>query len=110
MAPLNQSEPPALSFELNQDMLDLLRREFAPPSIVEKFAAAAAEKDAAEAESTAEGIFGEFGGFMGHRCYLPNSLDQLSGDSGDIFHRFGSLVGGIDLNSHSLLMLFGGDR
>lgn len=51
----------AYSFELNQDMLNLLRQEFDPNEVVAGFAQAAAGKTGAESDGLAEKIFGEYG-------------------------------------------------
>ena len=53
--------PRPYSFELNLDMLNLLRQEFDPEGIVTKFAQAVAEKKAPESDVVAEKIFGEYG-------------------------------------------------
>ena len=49
------------SFELNPDMLNLLREEFDPREVVARFAQAAGGKRGAESGSVAEEIFGEYG-------------------------------------------------
>jgi len=54
--------PRPYSFELSEDMLQLLRNEFDPPIIVAKFAEAIAGKKGTEIDSVAEKVFGEHGG------------------------------------------------
>ena len=53
--------PYPYSFELNQDMLGLLRQEFDPPIIVPKFAEAIADKKGTEIDAVAESVFGRYG-------------------------------------------------
>ena len=53
--------PRPFSFELNTDMLDLLREEFDPPQIVARFANAIKGKDKKEVATIAGEMFGEYG-------------------------------------------------
>ena len=55
------TEVKPLSFELNEDMLKLLREEFAPENIVAKFADAIAGKSGDGIENAAKEIFGSYG-------------------------------------------------
>lgn len=53
--------PAPYSFDLNNDMLNLLRQEFGPQKIVDKFAQAVAGKEGAQIEDRAKEVFGEYG-------------------------------------------------
>ena len=53
--------PRPFSFELSMEMLALLRREFDPPIIVDKFAAAVAGKNPGEIDAIARDVFGKYG-------------------------------------------------
>jgi len=53
--------PHPYSFELNSDMLDMLREEFGPPQIVARFAQTIAGKGEEEVSDIAREIFSEYG-------------------------------------------------
>jgi len=53
--------PRPFSFELSQEMLALLRSEFDPPIVVDKFARAMVGKKADEVDEVAREIFGQYG-------------------------------------------------
>jgi hypothetical protein len=53
--------PHPYSFELNMDMLGLIRKEFDPPLVVSEFARALGEKGKGQTEAVAEKIFGKYG-------------------------------------------------
>jgi len=53
--------PRPYSFNLSQEMLGLLREEFDPPILVDRFAEAIAGQDVAEVKTTAEKMFREYG-------------------------------------------------
>jgi ferredoxin len=53
--------PRPYSFELNEEMITLLRQEFEPPGVVEKFAQAIAGKKGTEVDDIAKDVFGEYG-------------------------------------------------
>jgi hypothetical protein len=59
--------PRPFSFELSPEMLALLRREFDPPIVVEKFAGAVARKKAGEVDAVARDVFGQYGEQWMHR-------------------------------------------
>ena len=53
--------PHPYSFELNTDMVGLIRKDFDPPLIVSEFAKALGEKGGGQPEVVAEKIFGKYG-------------------------------------------------
>jgi len=53
--------PRPYSFELNEEMIALLRQEFEPPGVVEKFTKAIAGKKGTEVDDIAKDVFGEYG-------------------------------------------------
>jgi hypothetical protein len=53
--------PQPYSFELDMDMLGLLRKEFDPPLIVGEFAKSLAEKGNQKIDQVAETVFGKYG-------------------------------------------------
>lgn len=53
--------PRPYSFELNNDMIELLRQEFNPQFIVSRFEEAIAGKNAAEVDQIAQSMFTEYG-------------------------------------------------
>jgi hypothetical protein len=53
--------PRPFSFELDMEMIDLLRKEFDPPIIVDKFSKAIAGKTPAELDAVAREVFGSYG-------------------------------------------------
>ena len=53
--------PESYSFELNPDMLNLLRQESDPAGVVARFAQATKEKKGTESDSVAKKLFGEYG-------------------------------------------------
>lgn len=53
--------PRPFSFELDAEMLGLLRKEFDPPIIVEKFAAEVSGKNAGDIDAIAKKVFGDYG-------------------------------------------------
>lgn len=53
--------PRPFSFELDNEMVALLRREFDPPIVVEKFAKAISGKKAGDIDAVAKDIFGKYG-------------------------------------------------
>ncbi len=53
--------PHPYSFELNTDMIGLIRKDFDPPLVVSEFAKALAEKGGEQAEVVAEKVFGKYG-------------------------------------------------
>lgn len=53
--------PKPYSFELSMEMVNLLRKEFDPPIVVEKFARAIAGKKPADIDAVAKDIFGKYG-------------------------------------------------
>ena len=61
--------PRPYSFELNEDMVAMLREEFDVPALVEKFAQAASGKAGKEIEATAKEIFGSWG-----RAWMARTL------------------------------------
>ena len=59
------------SFELNQDMLNRLRKESNPAEVVARFAQATGEKKGAENDAAAEKLFGEYG-----RSWMKKTLQR----------------------------------
>jgi len=53
--------PRAYSFELNEEMIALLRQEFEPLGVVNKFTQAIAGKKGTEVDEIAKDVFGEYG-------------------------------------------------
>jgi hypothetical protein len=53
--------PRPFSFELNPEMIGLLRQEFSPPGVVGKFAKEIAGKDAKQVDAIAKKVFGGYG-------------------------------------------------
>ena len=53
--------PRPYSFDLNEDMIQLLRDEFNPETVATKLADAISGKDKSEVEKIAKGIFEEYG-------------------------------------------------
>jgi len=53
--------PKSYSFDLNEDMMNLLRQELDPQKVVTKFAEAIAGKDAKEIDKVAKDVFTEYG-------------------------------------------------
>ena len=53
--------PRPYSFELSAELLALLRKEFDPPIVVEKFAKAISGKKGADIEAAAKDVFGQYG-------------------------------------------------
>jgi len=53
--------PHPYSFELNMDMVGLIRKDFDPPLVVSEFAKALGEKGGEKAEAVAERVFGKYG-------------------------------------------------
>jgi hypothetical protein len=53
--------PRPFSFELSAEMIGLLRQEFAPPAVVDKFAKEIAGKKPGEIDAIAQKVFGQYG-------------------------------------------------
>ena len=53
--------PRPFSFELSSEMIGLLRCEFAPPNVVEKFAREIAGKESRKIDAIAKKVFGAYG-------------------------------------------------
>lgn len=53
--------PRPFSFELDMEMIGLIRKEFDPPIIIEKFASEILGKTAGEIDTIAKKVFGEYG-------------------------------------------------
>jgi len=85
-------EKKALSYELNQDMLALIRREFDVEKVVTRFSEATANKSEQQIEEIGKEIFAEYGTELMHRTLqlgeeypdrtyevLKEAIDQLGG-------------------------------
>ncbi len=62
---MGKKEVKKLSYELNEDMLGLLNKEFDVKEVVARFESAVAEKDLNEAS---QDVFGEYGQRLAHRA------------------------------------------
>ena len=92
-------EKQVLSYELNQDMLALIRREFDVEKVVTRFSEATANKSEQQIEEIGKEIFAEYGRELMHRTLqlgeeypdrtyevLKEAIDQLGG-----YYRFALL-------------------